>query len=214
MFWAIYGVVFFAGFAMMVREGLWSNTISFCNIIISGLVAFSFYSPVTGWLDEQLSGTFTYVLDFVVVWGLFVVTMMLCRAVTRAASKTRMRFKHPIDPVGGPIIALFAAWVLSAFTTATLFMAPMPRDAFGNRFAALEEIRNQARGSSTAALTLPFMAPDITWLVFVQNSARPMAYGPGGNARPFLAETYLVTYYRHREKLESADAKWLRVRRN
>ena len=38
---------------MMVREGLWSNTITLVNIIISGLVAFGFYSPLVVYLDEE-----------------------------------------------------------------------------------------------------------------------------------------------------------------
>ena len=46
MYWAIYVIVLFAGLAMMVREGLWSNTISLVNIFVSGLVAFGFYSPL------------------------------------------------------------------------------------------------------------------------------------------------------------------------
>ena len=65
---------------MMVREGLWSNAISLVNILISGLVAFGFYSPLTIYLDEYLDGQYTYVLDFVVIWVLFAVTMVICRA--------------------------------------------------------------------------------------------------------------------------------------
>ena len=97
----------------MVREGLWSNAITLVNIIISGLVAFGFYSPLTIFLDEMTDGQYTYLLDFVVIWFLFAVTMVICRTLTGAASKTRMRFKHPIDPVGGPAIGLLAAWVLA-----------------------------------------------------------------------------------------------------
>ena len=55
---------------MMVREGLWSNTITLINILISGLVAFAFYSPLAIYLDEMLDGEYTYLLDFVVHLGL------------------------------------------------------------------------------------------------------------------------------------------------
>ena len=40
-----------------------------------------------------------------------------------------MRFKHPIDPVGGPLVGFIAAWVLASFTMATLHTSPMPKDA-------------------------------------------------------------------------------------
>ena len=54
---------------MMVREGLWSNAITLVNIIISGLVAFGFYSPLVIYLDEMLDGQYTYLLDFVAHLG-------------------------------------------------------------------------------------------------------------------------------------------------
>lgn len=212
MFWAIYGVVFFAGLAMMVREGLWSNTISLFNIIISGLVAFGYYAPLTSWLDGQLGGGFTYVLDFVVVWALFVVTTLLCRTMTKVASKTRMRFKHPIDPVGGPIIALVAAWVLSSFTMATLIMAPMPVNGFGNRIEKVEELMGGAGGSSDSSLTTPLVAPDVAWLSFVERMSNSQSFGPGGG-RAFGNKAYVTIYHQHREKLEKAKAPWLRVSR-
>ena len=131
MFLALYLITLFAGLAMMVREGLWSNTISLINILVSGLVAFGFYSPLALYLDEQLSGQYTYLLDFLCLWLLFVVSMIVCRVLTGFASTTRMRFKYPIDPVGGPIVALLAAWVLAGFTMATLHTVPMSQDALG-----------------------------------------------------------------------------------
>src|SRR5687767_11969988 len=128
MYWAVYLIVLFASLAMMVREGLWSNTIMLVNIIISGLVAFGFYSPLVIYLDEMADGEHTYWLDWAVIWALFVVAMVICRTATSIASKTRMRFKNPIDPIGGPLVGLIAAWVLAAFTLATLHVSPMPKD--------------------------------------------------------------------------------------
>src|SRR3990172_12653703 len=75
MFWAIYGAVFFAALAMMVREGLWSNAITLINVIVSGLLAFGFYSPLAIMLDEQLNGQFTYILDCVCLLAIFIVSM-------------------------------------------------------------------------------------------------------------------------------------------
>src|SRR5215208_7828633 len=113
MYWAIYGIVLFAGLAMTVREGVWSNTLTLINTIVSGLVAFGFYSPLVVYLDEEVtSGQHTYWLDFAIIWALYGATMVIVRSLFVAASKTRLRFKHPIDPVGGPIIGFIAAWVL------------------------------------------------------------------------------------------------------
>ena len=110
-FMVFYALVIFAGLAMTVREGLWSNMLILINITISGLVAFAFYSRIVIWLDEMSDGEHTYWLDFAVIWALYAATFVIIRTVTAAASKTRMRFKHPIDPVGGPLVGFISAWV-------------------------------------------------------------------------------------------------------
>ena len=70
MYWSIFLIVLFAGVAMMVREGLWSNTITLVNIFISGLIAFGFYSPIVVYLDEEVTeGQHTYWLDFAIIWA-------------------------------------------------------------------------------------------------------------------------------------------------
>ena len=190
MFWALYLATFFAAVAMMVREGLWSNTIALVNILVSGLVAFGFYSPLALYLDEQLSGQYTYLLDFLCLWLLFIVTMLVCRGLTGVASRTRMRFKYPIDPVGGPIMALIAAWVLTAFTMATLHTVAMPLDAFGGQL-----VHSDSEVESKSAL----MAPDLGWLRFVQLVSGGDAFG-GGAKNSFSAKAYVKIYADHRTK--------------
>ncbi|HJQ80801.1 MAG TPA: CvpA family protein [Lacipirellulaceae bacterium] len=190
MYWAIYLIILFAAIAMMVREGLWSNTITLVNIIVSGLAAFGFYSPLVIYLDEMSDGEHTYWLDFAVIWVLFAVVMVVCRVLTAAASKTRMRFKNPIDPVGGPVAAVLAAWTLAAFALATLHMSPMPKDAFGGKL-----LHDDVESASFV------MAPDAAWLRFVEKMSQPVALGSGGTER-FSAKDFVKIYEIRREKLE------------
>jgi hypothetical protein len=205
MYYAVYGIAFFAGFAMTIREGLWSNTILLINILISGLVAFSYYSPVVTWLDLQLNGQFTYVLDYVVVWVLFVATMAICRLLTGMSSRTRMRFRHPIEPIASPIMGLLAAWVLSSFTMATLHLAPMGKEAFGGKlvYGTTDDIRNAS----------PLTAPDVGWLKFVERMSRVTTFGTGNTAH-FSPDLFVASYMKHRESLEKEAPAWLRVKRN
>jgi uncharacterized membrane protein required for colicin V production len=204
MFWAIYLAVLFAAWAMMVREGLWSNAITFVNIVVSGLVAYGFYSPLVVYLDELTGGSNTYFLDFVVIWALFVATMVVCRTVTGAASQTRMRFKNPIDPVGGPLVGLVAAWTLAAFVMATLHTTPMPPDAFGGKL-----VHSEGDVAAASALT----SPDLGWLRFVQRVSNHDALGSSGTTA-FKAWAFVEIYADHREKFSKSNAKWLRVSRH
>ena len=194
MYWAVYLIVVFAAVAMMVREGLWSNTIALVNIIISGLVAFGFYSPLVIYLDELADGEHTYWLDFAVIWALYVAAMVVCRALTAAASKTRMRFKNPIDPLGGPLMALIAAWVLASFTLATLHTSPMPKDAFGGKL-----VHADVQSAS------PITSPDAAWLRFFETMSKPAALGSGKTIR-FSAQKFVEIYGDRREAFEKASS--------
>jgi hypothetical protein len=190
MYWAIYGIALFAGIAMTVREGLWSNTITLVNIIISGLVTFGFYSPLVIYLDELSDGEHTYWLDFAVVWALYAATMVVSRSITGAASKTRMRFKNPIDPVGGPIAGVLAAWVFAAFALSTLHMSPMPKDAYGGKLV-------HADVNSASLVT----SPDAAWLRFVEKMSKPTALGFSSTGE-FTAKDFVKIYEIRRQKLE------------
>jgi uncharacterized membrane protein required for colicin V production len=200
MFLAIYLIILFAATAMMVREGLWSNSIALVNIITSGLIAFGCYAPVTVWIDEYTNGAYTYVLDFVVIWMLFVVSMVIFRGLTGALSRTRMRFKHPIDPIGGPAIGFLAAWVLATFVMATLHTAPMGKDAFGGGLVKPADVETASR----------ITAPDAAWLRFVEKMTAPVALG-NSSANQFKAKAWVGIYESHRTQFEKADG--IRVRR-
>jgi uncharacterized membrane protein required for colicin V production len=203
MFWAVYLAVWLGSWAMMVREGLWSNSIKLVNIVASGLIAFGFYSPLAVYLDEQTGGSNTYWLDFVVIWGLFIVSMIVMgELLTKLASRTRMRFKYPIDNVGGPLFGLVAAWVMAAFVVATLHTAPMPRDAFSGKLVSSEDVNS----------AFPLTAPDAGWLRFVDRVANSDALGPSGG-KVFSAAGFAKIYGDHREAFSKANAKWLRVPR-
>lgn len=204
MFLVIYFAVWFAALAMMVREGLWNNTISLVNILISGLIAFSFYSPLAIYLDEMLDGEYTYLLDFVTIWGLFVIAMLVCRFATGLASGTRLRFKNPIDPIGGPLVAVLASWALAAFVMATLHTSPMPKDAFGGGLLHSDD---------DVASATAFMNPDLGWLRFVERVTKPDAFGHASGGA-FSAKAFVQIYADHREKYGTAKPGWIRVKRS
>jgi uncharacterized membrane protein required for colicin V production len=194
MYWTVYAIVLFVGLAMTVREGLWSNAIALVNIIISGLVAFGFYSPLVIYLDEMSDGEHTYWLDFAVLWALFAAAMVVCRAVAGAASKTRMRFKNPIDPIGGPLVGFIAAWVLASITLATLHTSPMPKDAFSGKLVHADVMSAPA-----------FTSPDAAWLRFVEKMSRPTALG-SGSTQGFGAKGFVEIYEKRRAAFEQAES--------
>jgi uncharacterized membrane protein required for colicin V production len=195
IYWIVFLIVLFAGTAMTVREGVWSNTITLVNIIISGLVAFGFYSPLVVYLDEEVtSGQHTYWLDFAIIWALFCVTMIICRALTGVMSKTKLRFKNPIDPVAGPIVGFIAAWVLATFVMATLHVSPMPKDAFSGNLS-------YTNGDTASMIT----QPDAAWLKFVESMTSPDAFGAAANNQ-IKAGSFVKIYTARREKFDKSPS--------
>jgi len=208
MYTAIYLAVWFAGSAMMIKEGLWSNTIALVNIVISGLVAFGFYSPIAIYFDELTNGEYTYLLDFVCIWTLFVIAMVVCRTLTGGFSRTRMRFKNPVEPVLGPLMAVLDSWVMAAFVMATLHTSPMPKDAFSSGLIYSDnEVESNGVESKWALFN-----PDLGWLRFVERVTPVDSFGAreGGG---FSAKAFVRIYADHREKYDRAKPPWIRVRR-
>jgi hypothetical protein len=120
--------------------------------------------------------------------------MVVLRTLMIACSKTRLRFKHPIDPVGGPIFGFIAAWVLAAFTTATLHTAPMPKDAFGGKLVYSDV-------DSASFIT----SPDAQWLRFVEAMSKDSAFG-SGSTDGFSAKAFVKIYTDRREKFDKAPS--------
>jgi hypothetical protein len=148
------------------------------------------------YINEELTdGQHTYWLDFAVIWALYFVAVIILRVFTSMASKTRMRFKNPIDTVGGPLMGLVAAWVLAAFTLATLHVAPRPKDAFGGKLAT--------RGEVVSASFL--FSPDAAWLRFVERMSKADAISSSGTEE-FIASNWVGIYNERRAAFEkSAD---------
>ena len=158
----ILAVVLFITFSMLVREGLWSNALTLFNVILAALVATNAWEPVVDWIEgsEQGMRERTYYLDFGIIWVIFLLTMLVLRIATDSLSRTKVRFKLPVETVGGMVFALWTGWVLVCFTLMTLHMAPLARHSFGGAFQPTPEAH------------MFILAPDHQWLGLVQSLSR------------------------------------------
>lgn len=121
------GFLFFAGIAMTVNEGLWSNTVLFLLLLISGLTGVTAGVPLGSMLLEQ-SGKgeeFAWYFVFAGVWGVFAVTLLVLRIVADKASTVRVRFLPVVDKLGGILMGLLVAVMLASFAAYTLLKIPV-----------------------------------------------------------------------------------------
>lgn len=123
-------VIGFIIIGMMWTEGLWTNAITFFNVLFAGLVAWNYFEPAANFLEEQ-EKSFTYLVDFIAFWGIFAITFNILRAITDLVSKTKARFRKPVEMGGGIVFAILTALLMLTIVTSSLHFAPLGTGAFG-----------------------------------------------------------------------------------
>lgn len=156
----------------MWREGLWAALVTLVNVLLAASLATAWHERAAAALQALLP-SYAALLDFVALWTIFCGAMFLAREVTDRVSPTRVRFRKPVELVGGPLAALVVAWLLTAFTATTLHAAPLPP--------------GMVSGPTGPGLFLG-TAPDRAWLAWVRGAtSRPpfgrpdLAFDPAGD---------------------------------
>jgi hypothetical protein len=124
------GFLFFAGLAMTINEGLWNNTVLLLCLMISGIMGVVAGGPVGILLLDQIGqgDDYAWYCLFVAVWGVFTVSLLVLRIVADKASQTRVRFLPLVDKIGGMLMGLLVAVMLSSFAAYTLLKVPVAAD--------------------------------------------------------------------------------------
>ena len=158
LFPALLFVIFIACVAFLYTEGMWGNAIRLINIVTAALLATNFYEPLAEYLDQQ-SPSYTYFWDFLSLWGLFVVFMIVFRLLTDRASRVKVRFLKIADQVGSLVLAVLIGWVMICFTATTMHTAPLARNFM---FGGFQPEKRMFMG----------LAPDRQWLNFMRSRSR------------------------------------------
>jgi len=141
-------------------EGLWSNAVRLVNVIFAALLAVNFWEPLARFAEEQ-APTFTFFWDFLCLWGLFCVFLVVFRLLTDFISRVKLRFRKIVDQIGSAFFAAWVGYVMVCFTMFSLHTAPLAERFMGGGFQPGEN-------------NFFFLAPDLQWAGFVQK----MSQGP------------------------------------
>lgn len=147
-------VILFACVATCYAEGMWSNAVRLINIVTAALLATNFFEMVANWLDGW-QPSYTYVWDFLSLWGLFALSFGVFCELTNRISRVKVRFLKIADRIGSGILSLWIGWVMVCFTMMSLHTAPLSREFLFGGFRPEEEM-------------ILGLAPDRQWLGFVQ----------------------------------------------
>ena len=192
-------LVFLAVVLVLAREGMWSGLVMLLNILAAATFATAWYEKLAAFVDERMP-SFTYLIDFLCLWGLFAVVLLVMRLVTDRVSRTKVKFLRQVELVGAPIVGVIAGWIMVCFAAASLHTAPVPR--------SLVQAEPESRGMFFG------LAPDRKWLAWVRYSTKDGPFArPVGSAVVFDNEAdFILRYADRRLKLEQAEG--LRVNAN
>ncbi len=188
--------------AFLYGEGIWSNTIMLINTVLAGLLAMNLFEPLAGWLEEMVPAM-QLAWDFVCLWVVFVVTVVVLRLLTDRISRVRVRFLKLVEQIGSPAVGLLVAMVVVSFTVTTLHTAPLGTTFMWGGF---DPDKRMVLGT----------APDRNWLAFTH-------YVSAGSLHRLDVEDgervfdpnqeFIRNYVAHRKEVEShlGTADWFIV---
>ncbi|MEI6657340.1 MAG: hypothetical protein WCO76_02260 [Planctomycetota bacterium] len=191
---ALLGLFVAVTFALW-REGLWSSAVMLLNTLAAATFATAWYETVVAFLLKRGMSSYDYLLDFICIWGLFAILLLALREISDRVSRTKVRFRKPVEMFGCPIVAAATAWIVVCFTAATLHTAAVPRDLI----------------QATPEARMFFgLSPDRRWLQWVRGSTLHGPFGRPDHAFDEQAD-FIVRYATRRKQLEAQPE--LRVRR-
>jgi uncharacterized membrane protein required for colicin V production len=173
--------------SMTWTEGLWTNTISALNTLFSAIIASLYYEPLATFLDSQ-APSYTYFLDFLAAWFLFCFSFLFLRTIGETLSSARVRFKLPVDKLGGGAAGIVIGWFVIMFFVFTIHLAPLNRTPFRGTFAKTPTSNN-----------FFFLAPDRLWLGFLQSRSAGSLKTSGPNVFDPQSE-FILKYGERRER--------------
>jgi hypothetical protein len=184
-------VIFIAIVASLYPEGMWGNAIMLINVVTAGLLATGYFEPLASFLESK-APTYTYLWDFLAVWAIFVLSLILLRIATDKICRVKVRFLGLANQIGSVVFACLVAMVMVCFTTFTLHTAPLGKEFMWGGFKANE-------GKVFA------WAPDKWWITFAMYTSGNAYSWPTVNKfdGKNVPEQYITNYEARRQEIEN-----------
>jgi hypothetical protein len=152
-------------------HGLWGNAINLVNLLMAMFIATNLFEPICTLLEGFGASSWTYLLDFVVLWIMFFVAYGFLKLITGLLSRTQVKFDLPVEMAGRSILAIWCAWLFVCFTAFTLQTAP------------LNNVSPLGAWQTPNSPTFLFLSPDRLWLRLMSAQSR------GALSRGNIADT-------------------------
>lgn len=189
MIWNLLLLMVFAVVAgLLAREGLWRAFLGLCNVLFAASLATAWFGPLAGLVAGYVP-SLEYLADFLAVWLIFCVVLLITRAIIETVAPSKIKFPPLVERIGVGIPAALAGWVVMVFAALTLHTAPVPRDLV----------------QPTPEHRLFFgHGADRKWLSWVRNASRFGPFSVSGDGFDRDAD-FILRYADRRLKLEAQE---------
>lgn len=141
-------------------QGFWSAAVTMCNLLLAMLIATNLFEPIADMVETYGAQSWTYLLDFILLWLLFFVAFGALRGLTDVLSQTQVKFDLPVEMAGRSVFAAFSGWLFVCFLAFSLQMAPLNAE---NPLGAWD---------TTKYNSFLFTAPERLWMRFMFDRSR------------------------------------------
>ena len=160
MFFLFLLLIFLITAAALWFQGVWNIAITLINLILAMMIATNYFEPVATLIEGLGGASFTYLLDFIVLWVLFAFAFGILRLFSDMLSKKAVKFNLPVEMAGRSILAIWCGYLVVCFTAFSMQMAP------------LNNVTPMGAFETPTSSSFLGMAPDRQWLGFMQSRSR------------------------------------------
>jgi hypothetical protein len=114
-------------------EGVWGAALLFVNLMISGLVAFSYYEPAATFIDRNVHKLWGF-NDFLCLVILFSIVFVVVRLGTDSLAPLMLRFPAWLNQVGRAGFGVATGWYATGMILCMLETAPIHKQFLGYRW--------------------------------------------------------------------------------
>ena len=130
VFFILMLVILGASIAFSSRDGIWTNLIRLFNLIFSGLIATTYFETLAETLEGMLP-SYTYLLDFLSIWAIFIIVYVILKELTNRLSLVKVWFPAIIDKWGGVALSVILGFTMLSFSVFALYTAPLQPNYWG-----------------------------------------------------------------------------------
>jgi hypothetical protein len=117
-------VMLLVGYAFLA-EGLFTACVMCINVFFAGVLAFNFFEPAAGAVEQMVAGTFLGGYeDAVCLVLIFALALYGLRSVTNQLAKAEVEFPVMVQRIGGAAFGLITGYLVSGFLVCALETLP------------------------------------------------------------------------------------------